>query len=152
MRTACEDPNIDIIPIAFIDLFLAQADGYVKADFGSTWGNDTYAGPGYPHGSSPNPSNDFLKHFPRLADDMYYCQTQTETKLLLSLGGSNISDYSLASNQEGIDLANFIWGAFGPYTAAWAGKPRPLDANSTARIDIDGFDFDIEGLTTKYGM
>jgi hypothetical protein len=41
-------------------------------------------------------------------------------------------------------MANFLWGAFGPKSAAWNG-PRPIDYNGKNNV-IDGFDFDIEHI------
>lgn len=68
----------------------------------------------------------------------------------MSLGGDSTS-YQLNGAADGIYLANFLWGAYGPYNASWvaAGGVRPLDrglynTNTSMTIDIDGFDFDIE--------
>jgi chitinase len=68
-------------------------------------------------------------------------------KIILSLGGGT-STYQLNSVADGIYLADFLWGAFGPQNQAWinAGKPRPFGAATS----VDGFDFDIE--YTSSGM
>lgn len=55
----------------------------------------------------------------------------------------------LKSATDGEFMANFLWKAYGPYDPAYTGV-RPLDRGSNnvtanLRIDIDGFDFDIEG-------
>ncbi len=83
-----------------------------------------------------------------------YCQKNTNTKILLSLGGDT-PDYQLTGAAAGVAFADFLWGAYGPLTAAWkaAGGIRPLDRgydNVTAAdvIDIDGFDLDIEHAST----
>jgi chitinase len=94
--------------------------------------------------------------------DIWYCQTQTDTKILLSLGGSvaaGATPYQLNGASDGIYLANILWGMYGPidqdYNPDWvfSGSYRPLDrgtTNTTAgvTIDIDGFDFDIEVAST----
>jgi chitinase len=56
--------------------------------------------------------------------------------------------YHLMSAQDGMDLADFLWGAFGPVTSAWtsAGLPRPFDTEGVPN-EVDGFDFDIEVTT-----
>lgn len=84
---------------------------------------------------------------PYLQQDLLYCQQSTDKKILLSLGGA-LGGYSLDGPEDGIYLANFLWGAYGPYQSSWEGV-RPLDGglyddDETAHVDIDGFDFDIE--------
>jgi chitinase len=76
------------------------------------------------------------------------CQQKHGKKILLSLGGfvpQGQTVYQLMGIQDGLDLADFLWGAFGPLTPAWAaaGKPRPFDTEGTVN-EVDGFDFDIE--------
>lgn len=55
------------------------------------------------------------------------------------------------THDDGVYLAKFLWGAYGPYQQAWvdAGGVRPLDGgwsgtDASMKIDVDGFDFDIE--------
>jgi chitinase len=68
-------------------------------------------------------------------------------KVLLSLGGDPTNaPYQLTSAQDGYDLAEFLWSAFGPANASWTG-PRPFDYNGVVNV-VDGFDFDIEAITT----
>ena len=66
-------------------------------------------------------------------------------KIILSLGGGT-DKYQLTGAQAGRDFADFLWGAFGPKTAAWvnAGKPRPFDGPNGEEVQVDGFDMDIE--------
>jgi chitinase len=56
---------------------------------------------------------------------------------LLSLGGGS-PDVYIASEQSAKDMADFLWGAFGPKKHTWKG-PRPF-----GDACVDGFDFDIE--------
>jgi chitinase len=62
---------------------------------------------------------------------------------LLSVGGGYPINYTLPSVEVAEYFADFLWGAFGPSTAAWvnANKPRPFGDAS-----VDGFDLDIEAL------
>ncbi len=104
-----------------------------------------YKGPGY-GGNPPNPANDEMwTDCSPLANALYECQQNTTTKFLLSLGGAS-GNYNLNSASDGVNLANFLWGAFGPYDQAWvnSGGIRPFDVNSNQTIEFDGFDFDIE--------
>ena len=156
----CTSTNVDIIPIAFVNRFLAQGNGYVGENFANAcWGPPdypNYVGPGYE--GVDNHANDQLpSRCPYLQQDIVTCQ-EAGKKIVLSLGGgASPQTYQLTGEQEGVDLANFLWGAYGPYDQAWvdAGKPRPLDRGlyntSTSpedQINIDGFDFDIEYFTT----
>lgn len=150
LRHYCDQPDIDVIPIGFLDLFPQQGNGFSRENFANQcWAGSVYYGPGSDHSK-----DGLLTQCPDLQEDIVYCQKNTNTKILLSLGGST-AGYQLTGAQAGIDFADFIWGAYGPLTDAWkaAGGIRPLDrgkSNSTAAdvIDIDGFDFDIEHAST----
>jgi chitinase len=156
----CNDSSIDIIPVAFINLFPPQANGLVQENFADKCqAGGIYPGPGYD--GVNNPANNLLWEIcPDVQEDIWYCQTHTDTKILLSLGGSvasGVTPYQLNNAADGVYLANILWGMYGPidqdYNADWvsSGSYRPLDRgtnNVTAGItvDIDGFDFDIEYL------
>lgn len=148
---------MDIIPIGFINTFPAQSNGWI----GTNYGNACWAGvddaPGY-DGKDNNTNNRLLTTCPTVAGGITVCQAQGK-KVLLSLGGAFTQTaggpppYDLTGKADGIALANFLWGAYGPYKQSWvaAGNPRPLDgytsalvADASHHIDIDGFDFDIE--------
>jgi chitinase len=165
LSTYCDDPAIDIIPVAFITLFPPQANGLVQENFADKCqGGNLYPGPGYDGVNNPN-NNLLYEICPDVQQDIWYCQTQTDTKILLSLGGSvgaGVTPYELNSPADGVYLANILWGMYGPidqgFNADWvsSGSYRPLDRgtnNATAgvTIDIDGFDFDIEvGSTSRF--
>lgn len=149
MAHFCDSSAVDIIPIGFINIFPNLANGLVAENFGNQCWDGNYTGPGY--NGVNNPNNNFLyRQCPQLQEDIYYCQTQTKKKILLSLGGDG-GNYVLNGAADGRYLADFLWGAYGPYNATWVanGGVRPLDRGSTnldltKTIDIDGFDFDIE--------
>lgn len=116
----------------------------MEENFGNQCWDGNYTGPGVNH------ADDFLyKQCPDLQRDLYYCQTQTDKKLLLSLGGAaEGANYDLSGEVDGEDLAIFLWGAYGPLIEGYTGV-RPLDrgygnTDSSIVIEIDGFDFDIE--------
>ncbi|KAL5331921.1 hypothetical protein ACEPPN_001461 [Leptodophora sp. 'Broadleaf-Isolate-01'] len=145
----CNSSSVDIIPIGFINIFPNLANGLVAENFGNQCWDGNYTGPGY--NGVNNPKNNFLyRQCPQLQEDIYYCQTKTKKKILLSLGGDG-GNYQLNGPADGEYLADFLWGAYGPYNASWVAKGgvRPLDRGASntdlsKTIDIDGFDFDIE--------
>lgn len=143
----CQNSNVDIIPLAFMNLFVAQGNGYPGTNFADSCGGDVFPGPGY-GGSNVAANNHLLKSCPSLVGGIKPCQNSGK-KILLSLGGwyNPANPYKLTSNQDALDMAAFLWGAFGPKTASWTG-PRPFDVDNTpAGVNvIDGFDFDIEGI------
>lgn len=118
---------------------------------GENFGNKCYGT--YYQGPGKNPTANSLPiQCPSVQRDIPYCQKVRNKKILLSLGGGVI-DYALSGPDEGIALADFLWGAYGPLTPEWvaAGGLRPLDrgyyntdTSDYYEIDIDGFDFDIE--------
>ncbi|KAF5718942.1 endochitinase 2 precursor [Fusarium mundagurra] len=75
-----------------------------------------------------------------------YCQ-ERGVKVLLSIGGvynEAGSNYKVTTDDKGVDFADFLYKAFGPYDQSWGG-PRPFDSDDgTTRPAVDGFDFDIE--------
>ena len=138
----CAQSAVDIIPIAFLDVFPAQGNGYPGTNFGNQcWGAPyVYAGPGN------NPSlNQLQSQCPNLAADIPVCQTTYSKKIILSLGGSS-QTYQLSGAAAGVAFADFLWGAFGPRNATWIadGQPRPFDGPNAESVEVDGFDFDIE--------
>lgn len=137
---------MDYIPLGFINLFPAQANGWPGSNYASSCWAEYYDAPGY-HGVDNNTNNLLLSHCPGMAQDIQYCQSQGK-KILLSLGGAT-PEYNLTGAVDGVAFADFLWGAYGPLTDAWAGKPRPFDPLPGTEGEgiptiVDGFDFDIE--------
>ncbi|KAI9668498.1 MAG: hypothetical protein M1829_005376 [Trizodia sp. TS-e1964] len=127
----CQDSLIDIIPIAFIDIFPDQGKGgYPGSNFGDQCGSEYYTTPS-------GQVSQLLSHCPYFVTDIPLCQSKGK-KILLSIGGGWPQDYKLDNDQSGINFANFLWGAFGPADPKWTG-PRPF-----GNAVVDGFDFDIE--------
>ena len=133
---------MDIIPLGFLDIYLAQGNGYPGTNFASSCTGTTFNGPGYNGVDDPS-LNDLQNDCPTLVDGIGYCQ-QHGKKILLSLGGApGSTDYQLTSTADAENMADFLWGAFGPLQAhnTW---PRPFDDVTTGTNSVDGFDFDIE--------
>ena len=128
----CQDSTIDIIPIAFLNVFPDQANGYPGTNFGNQCGSETYK-------NSDNSTSPLLSNCPLIGPDITTCQ-HAGKKILLSLGGSVPSDQSIASDSSAITFAIFLWEAFGPIQEGYKG-PRPF-----GDAVVDGFDFDIESI------
>lgn len=110
-----------------------DANGYPGTDFGNACG-------GY-YKTPEGVQTRFLASCPQIGNDIQYCQARGKT-ILLSLGGGS-PDVYIASEQSAKDMADFLWGAFGPKKDTWAG-PRPF-----GDVSVDGFDFDIESDPAK---
>ncbi|KAI9715854.1 MAG: hypothetical protein M1812_005674 [Candelaria pacifica] len=131
----CENTAIDIIPIAFLDIFPDQgAGGYPGTNFGNQCEDDYYTTP-------DGTKSQLLSNCQNIVQDIPYCQSLGK-KIFLSIGGGYPINYEIKNDASAVAFANFVWGAFGPKKHAWTG-PRPF-----GDIDVDGFDFDIESLIT----
>ena len=129
----CANPDIDIVIIAFLDHFPDQSPGnYPGTNFGNACGPELY--------SVNGTTTDLLSDCPNIGPDITACQ-QANKKVFLSIGGGYPVDYYIKNTATAQYFADFVWGAFGPVTAAWtaAQGPRPF-----GNAIIDGFDFDIE--------
>lgn len=144
MSHFCQQSAIDIIPIAFVNRFPAQGNGYPGTNFGNACGSGVYVGPGY-DGVKNSANNYLLSSCPTITADIPVCQSTYGKKIILSLGGGT-DTYQLTGAADGVAFADFLWGAFGPQNATWIaeGLPRPFDASDGTEVAVDGFDFDIE--------
>ncbi|KAJ8058552.1 hypothetical protein OCU04_012731 [Sclerotinia nivalis] len=147
----CEQSTIDIIPLAFMNVFPAQGDGYPAENFGNAcYGQPIFTpGPGYPLGDVDTSKDQLYVQCPGIQEGIPYCQSLGK-KILLSLGGAS-NTYQLTGVADGEYFADFLWGSYGPFKQSWLdnGGIRPMDGgyygtNPNIHIDIDGFDFDIE--------
>lgn len=141
----CSQTTVDIIPLAFINVFPGQGNGWP----GDNFGNQCWGGSYVFHGPGGNPSLDQLQsECPQLVVDVPVCQSTYGKKIILSLGGATAT-YQLTGAVQGVAFADFLWGAFGPQNATWVAKglPRPFDSPGLA-VEVDGFDFDIEYAPT----
>ncbi|RTE68594.1 hypothetical protein BHE90_017029 [Fusarium euwallaceae] len=113
--------------------------GYPGTNFAGHCGAGTYK-------NEEDVGGDLLSECYSIKEGIPYCQ-ERGVKVLLSIGGVYNEDggnYKVTTDQKGVDFADFLWSAFGPYDKDWNG-PRPFDADDgSTRPAIDGFDFDIE--------
>ncbi|QSZ31261.1 hypothetical protein DSL72_000824 [Monilinia vaccinii-corymbosi] len=147
----CEQSTVDIIPLAFMNVFPAQGDGYPAENFGNAcYGQPIFTpGPGYPLGDVDTSKDQLYVQCPGIQEGIPYCQSLGK-KILLSLGGASTT-YQLTGAADGQYFADFLWGSYGLFKQSWldAGGIRPMDGgyygtDPNIHIDIDGFDFDIE--------
>lgn len=140
----CADSSFEYITLAFITTSPENggASGLPGSNFaGHCWAGD-YEANGHTSG--------LLSDCPSLTPGIDVCQTQYGKKVLLSIGGvfTEASNYSISSYENGVEFANFIWGAYGPYDKSWGSQPRPFDYDDV-HVAVDGYDFDIETADGK---
>ncbi|KAI4157865.1 MAG: hypothetical protein L6R39_000594 [Caloplaca ligustica] len=127
----CADASIDIIPIAFLNIFPDQVNGgYPGTNFGNQCGPETFE-------NKDGTTSPLLSNCPFIGPDIKTCQAMGK-KILLSLGGAIPNNQSVKNDDSARSFAKFLWNAFGPVDATYDG-PRPF-----GDAVVDGFDFDIE--------
>ncbi|KAH7120078.1 glycoside hydrolase superfamily [Dactylonectria estremocensis] len=118
----CSNPDIDIIPLAFLDgispLSLNLANAANKC--------------------SPFPDNPQLLQCPQVEQDIITCQQVYGKTILLSIGGATYSQGGFQTTEEASNAAHAVWGMFGPVSPNSSGS-RPFGS-----AVVDGFDFDLE--------
>lgn len=98
----CKNPSIDIVNLAFVDVFPDQgAGGYPGTNFGNACGGEVFAHDG---------TNTSLLDCPSIGSDITACQETYGTKIFLSLGGGYPNNYYIDSDDSATSFANFIWG------------------------------------------
>lgn len=86
-----------------------------------------------------SPGTNFVYNCPELAEDILYCQTTRNKKILLSIGGgAPHNSYYLSTEAEALQAVEDIWAVFGPVDPSWT-RGRPF-----GDAVVDGFDFDLE--------
>ena len=128
----CNDDSIDIIQIAFVNVFPDQSGGYPGTNIGNQCGSETYK-------NANGSSSLLLSNCPGIGPDITYCQSIGK-KVLLSLGGAIPNNQHLKSDVTAVEFATFLWEAFGPEDTSKT-TPRPFGS-----AVVDGFDFDIENV------
>lgn len=139
LTDVCEDSSLEYITLGFVNVSPENGGGagYPGTNFAAHCWAGNYDNNGY--------VSDLLSDCPYLNPGVDICQSVHNKKILLSIGGvlTQTSNYTISSAENGVEFANFIWGAFGPYDASWEGKPRPFD-NDGVHVAVDGYDFDLE--------
>ncbi|KAL8790293.1 MAG: hypothetical protein Q9213_000645 [Squamulea squamosa] len=131
----CADSSIDVIPIAFLNVFPDQVNGgYPGTNFGNQCGSETFK-------NKDGSDSPLLSNCPLIGPDIKTCQAMGK-KILLSLGGAIPTNQSIKNDESAVAFAKFVWNAFGPEDATYHG-PRPF-----GNAVVDGFDFDIESAVS----
>lgn len=140
----CADSSFEYITLAFITT--SPENGGLSGLPGSNFAGHCWAGDYENNGHESGLLNDC----PYLTPGIEVCQTQYGKKVLLSIGGvfTDATNYSISSYENGVEFANFIWGAYGPYDESWGSQPRPFDYDGV-HVAVDGYDFDIESADGK---
>ncbi len=148
LRNYCDNSSFEYVTLGFINNSPEQDPSSLKypgSDFSSHCIAAKY------HDPVKNLDTKLLAQCGQLSADVRYCQKKGK-KVLLSVGGEWQTDgsanYTVSTKAQGEYFADFLWGAFGPYNAAWT-KARPFDDFYGADDDdkhfvFDGFDFDLE--------
>lgn len=143
LTEVCADPSFEYITLGFINTSPENAglSGYPGDNFaGHCWAG---------YYSNNGIESELLNDCPYLVPGIEICQKEYGKKILLSVGGyTETGSYSISSYQNGVEFAEFIWGAFGPYNETWGDQPRPFDS-ADSHIAVDGYDFDIEWTAGK---
>ena len=138
LRDYCQSSGFEYVTIGFVNNSPEQdASGldYPGTNFGAHCAAEVYEKDGK--------KSKLLNGCTMIAADIPVCQALGK-KVLLSIGGAwqDGTDYTVSTPAAGRYFANFLWGAFGPWSAAYQG-PRPFDFGGK-HVSVDGFDFDIE--------
>ena len=151
LRAYCDAPGFDYVTVGFVNRAPSQDEsgsGYPGTNFGSFCDAIYYKHNGV--------NTNLNSECGVISADIRYCQGKGK-KVLLSIGGTfaQDSDYTIRSGDEAKAFADFIWGAYGPYTPAWGSKPRPFDDLYIAdegeeHFVFDGFDFDLEHQFSEF--
>jgi hypothetical protein len=141
------DSGIEYVTLGFVNKSPENDEsGYPGTNFAAHCWAETYS-------NEQGVSSSLLSHCPTIQEDIPYCQ-ERGVKVLLSIGGhydDGDNNYAVTGSQNGVEFAEFLYKAFGPYDEGYEG-PRPFDvAGSDVHPSVDGFDFDIEAELDNRG-
>ncbi|KAK5020517.1 hypothetical protein LTR16_000950 [Cryomyces antarcticus] len=133
LLTLCENPNIDIVNLAFLMTFFGPSS-YPTINLGPGCTGSTSA----QQASAPG-----LMNCTTLAPEIAACQ-QIGKKVLVSLGGA-VASTSFVSDDQATEFAATLWSLFGTGTIE---NPdlRPFGPG----VVVDGFDIDNENHDTSH--
>lgn len=135
LQTLCEDPNINIVNLAFVPTFFTEPSGYPTTSFGPACTTPDSAQ------SLDAPS---LQDCTLLGQQIKQCQARHNTKILVSLGGY-IASSSFASDAQAKEFAKTLWDLFGGGSGLDSSL-RPFGPD----VVVDGFDIDNEDHSTAH--
>ncbi|KAH0594341.1 hypothetical protein MHUMG1_07689 [Metarhizium humberi] len=142
LRDIC-DSGVNYATVSFINNSPENGDGYPGSNFGANCAGEVYT-------NTDGKKTKLLSACSFIQRDIPYCQSKG-VKVLLAIGGAHIpgtSEYAVSSEEKGVEFAEFLYNAFGPYKSSWTG-PRPFDSTTT-HVSVDGFDLDLEDRTPKF--
>ncbi|KID89951.1 chitinase 18-18 [Metarhizium guizhouense ARSEF 977] len=143
LRDIC-DSGVNYATVSFINNSPEHGDGYPGSNFGANCAGEVYS-------NKDGKKTKLLSACSFIQRDIPYCQSKG-VKVLVAIGGAHIpgtSDYDVSSEEKGVEFAEFLYNAFGPYKSSWTG-PRPFDKSATEHVSVDGFDLDLEDRTPKF--
>lgn len=122
--------------VSFINNSPENGNGYPGSNFGANCAAEVYNNNGKP--------TKLLSSCTFIQRDIPYCQDKG-VKVLLAVGGAPVAgtNYTVSSEAKGVEFAEFLYNAFGPYKSSWTG-PRPFDQGPNQHVSVDGFDLDLE--------
>ncbi|KAI3320808.1 glycoside hydrolase family 18 protein [Xylariaceae sp. AK1471] len=132
----CASSSIDYVTLGFVNNSPDHGGGYPGTNFAAHCAADVYVKDGR--------DTKLLSGCSFIKEDIRTCQ-RLGKKVLLSIGGdyTDANNYSISTGSKGVEFANFMFEAFGPYVKG-STVPRPFDISVTEHTVLDGFDFDIE--------
>jgi len=122
----CQNTDIDIIPIAFLNGLAPPEINFSNASDNCT----TF------------PEDPSLQDCPQIGEDIATCQEAGKT-IILSMGGATYSGGGFTSEEDATAAAQNLWAMFGPEQEG-SDVLRPFGSAS-----VDGFDYDFESATTN---
>ncbi|CEN60252.1 hypothetical protein ASPCAL02693 [Aspergillus calidoustus] len=141
----CDDPNIDVIILAFL-MTINGPGGAPEIDFATSSEKcATFAGTN-------------LKNCPEIGTDITTCQSKNKT-ILLSIGGATYTEGGFTSQAAAESGADLLWATFGPPATTTAGRTSGIGSGGRGQAVqalrpfgtavLDGFDFDFEAAVTN---
>lgn len=122
----CENANIDVIPLAFMNGITPPIVNFANAgDKCSSFNGST------------------LLRCPEIEADIIKCQAKHKKTIVLSLGGATYTQGGWATTAEAEKAADMVWAMFGPVSGDYQ-VDRPF-----GKAVVDGFDFDFEAYTNN---
>ncbi|KAL9086396.1 MAG: hypothetical protein Q9159_004172 [Coniocarpon cinnabarinum] len=133
----CQNPDIDIIILAFVDAS-ASYGGYPSINLGGAcWPPDSKS-------AAAKANAQGLLNCTDIGTQIQSCQQQYHKKILLSIGGA-ISSIIFANSTDASNFARSMWSLFGAGHAADKDL-RPFGTD----VIVDGFDVDNEDNRPEY--
>ncbi|XWW98904.1 hypothetical protein V2A60_006908 [Cordyceps javanica] len=123
----CENTDIDIIPVAFMNGITPPITNFANAGDNCT----------------AFPDNKNVLDCPQIEEDIKLCQSKYGKTIILSLGGATYSQGGWSSTSAAANAAQSVWDMFGPVQSG-----KTVDRPFRTAV-VDGFDFDFESSASN---